>query len=374
MIYNIRNLLPLSFLILLALAGCRTIESAGPPVEESVIIGPENTTTAAIQEILTGPLISGTLQPKKEATVRAEVGGAVLEVRGEEGETVRKGALLARIEAGALNDAVLSAESAVRSAENALETAIREEQRTGRLVEVGALAERDLETAANAVASAQAQLADARSRLVAAREQLSKATLYSPLDGVIAERPVNAGDIVTPGTVLFTIVDPTRLELQASVPADELPHLRIGTTVDFQIRGAFKEHFTGRIERISPVADPLTRQVSIFVDVPNHDRRLVAGLFAAGRVATQRRKGLVVSSDAVNLDSPDPWVLRLRDGRTERVEVRVGLEDKRTKRVEILAGVNPGDLLLVGAAQHITPGTPVRVESAQAAMQPPASN
>ncbi len=362
---NKKTLLPLLSLITLGfLAGCQTTQSAGPEPQrqEAVVVGQENTAKATVEEILTGPLISGTLQAEKEATVRAEVGGAVLEVNGEEGQAVRKGALLARIEAGALDDAALSAESAVRSAQNALEVAVREEQRTGRLVEAGALAERNLETASNAVSGAQAQLADARARSVAAREQLGKATIHAPISGVIAARPANAGDVVTPGTVLFVIMDPSRLELQASVPAQELPHLRIGTTVDFEVRGASREHFVGRIERISPVADPVTRQVSIFVQVPNPGRRLVAGLFAEGRVATQRRKSLIVPADAVDTREPNPWVLKVRDGKTERVEVRLGVEDKRTERLEILSGLNEGDLLLVGAAQQITPGTPVKIE------------
>ncbi len=362
---NKNALLPLLLLSTLAfLAGCQTSQSAGPaaPRQEAVVIGEENTAKASVEEILTGPLISGTLQAEEEATVRAEVGGAVLEVNGEEGQAVRKGALLARIDAGALNDAVLSAESAVRSAQNALDVAVREEQRTGRLVEAGALAERSLETARNAVSGAQAQLADAQARLVSAREQLAKATIHAPISGVIAQRPANTGDVVTTGTVLFVIMDPWRLELQASVPAQELPHLRIGTSVDFEVRGAAREHFAGRIERISPVADPTTRQVSIFVQVPNPGRRLVAGLFAEGRVATEKRRSLVVPTDAVDKRESNPWVLKVQDGKTERVEVRLGVEDKRTERLEVLSGLNDGDLLLVGAAQQITPGTPVKIE------------
>ena len=363
----------LSLTALGLLAGCQKTQSAAPatPRQEAVVIGKENTAKAAVQEIVTGPLISGTLQAETEATVRAEVGGAVLQVNGEEGRPVRKGALLARIDAGALNDSVLSAESAVRSAQNAMEVATREEERTGRLIQAGALAERSLETAHNAVAGAQAQLADAQARLVAAREQLGKATIHAPINGVIAQRPANAGDVVTPGTVLFVVMDPSRLELQASVPAQELPHLHVGTTVDFEVRGSSKEHFLGQIERISPVADPVTRQVSIFVQVPNADRRLVAGLFAEGRVATERRKGLVVPTDAVDTREPNPWVLKVRDGKTERVEVRLGLEDKRTERLEVVSGLNEGDVLLVGAAQQITPGTPVRIEGEPS--QPPAT-
>jgi RND family efflux transporter MFP subunit len=347
---------------LAVLAACQRTQSAGPePVEEAVVVGQENTTTVQVDEIVTGPLISGALQARKQAMVRAEVGGAVLEVHGEEGQPVRQGQLLARIEATALSDLVRSAQSAVASAENSLQVARSEEARTARLVEAGALAERNLETAQSAVASAQAALAEARARLVSAEQQLAKTTIRAPISGVISGEAVNAGDVVTPGTELFQVIDPSRLELQASVPAEELPNLRIGTPVDFEIRGSAGQQFTGRIERISPSADPVTRQVSVFVAVPNMDKRLVSGLFAQGRVATQRRRGLIVPKSAVEVEDVRPWVLKVTDGKTERVAVQLGVEDRRTERVELLTGVGEGDLLLLGAAQHLTPGTPVEV-------------
>jgi membrane fusion protein, multidrug efflux system len=349
-------------IILAGLAACGGTQSSGPePIEAAVVVGRESTTTVRVDEILTGPLVSGTLQAKRQATIRAEIGGSVLEVHGEEGQPVRQGQLLARIEAAALQDMVVSAQSAVRSAENALQMARSEETRTARLIEAGALAERNLETAQNAVASAQAALADARARLVSAEQQLGKTTIRAPISGVLTGEAANAGDVVTQGTTLFQVIDPSRLELQASVPAEELPNLRVGTPVDFEIRGSAGQQFTGRIERISPSADPVTRQVSVFVAVPNSDRRLVSGLFAQGRVATQRRRGLIVPKSAVQVEDVRPWVLKVTEGKTERVEVQLGVEDRRTERVEVLSGVTEGDLLLLGAAQHLTPGTSVEV-------------
>ena len=105
-----------------------------------------------------------------------------------EGQQVRRGALLARIEDQALGDAYKSAQSAVRSAEQALGVAEREAARTESLVKGGALAERELDTARNAVTAAQAQLEDARSRLASAAKQLGNLTIRSPLDGVVAGR------------------------------------------------------------------------------------------------------------------------------------------------------------------------------------------
>jgi len=130
-----------------------------------------------------------------------------------------------------------------------------------------------------------------------------------------------------------------------------------------QVRGYPGQTFEGHIERISPVADPVTRQVPIFVDIPNAGSRLVAGLFAEGRITREAREGLVVPAGAINTEGARPWVARIRDGRAERVDVTLGLRDERTERVELASGVQAGDRLLVGAAQGISPGTPVRVRA-----------
>ena len=91
----------------------------------------------------------------------------------------------------------------------------------------------------------------------------------------------------------------------------------------------------------------------------------MAGLFAQGRVVSASATGLVVPSNAVNTSGAMPWVLRVRNGRTEHVDVTLGLHDQRTERMQVTSGLNDGDVLLRGAAQGITPGTPVNVGARQ---------
>ena len=126
----------------------------------------ERRTSSSVESgtIVVGPIISGELTPTREATVRAELGGAILDVAVEEAQAVSRGALLARIETRTLDDARLSAVSALRSAENQLAVARRETERTERLVEAGALAARELDVARNTIAAAEAAVADARSQ------------------------------------------------------------------------------------------------------------------------------------------------------------------------------------------------------------------
>jgi RND family efflux transporter MFP subunit len=186
------------------------------------------------------------------------------------------------------------------------------------------------------------------------------------MNGIVSRRQVSSGDVVTPGAELYTIIDPSSMQMEGSVPSAEIGALRVGAPVIFEVRGYPGQTFEGRIARISPVADPVTRQVPIFVAIPNAGSRLVAGLFAEGRVTREVRQGLVVPDVAVNVAGARPWVLRITGDATERVEVTLGLRDERTERVEIAEGVKAGDRLLVGAAQGIGPGTPVRVRSGQA--------
>jgi RND family efflux transporter MFP subunit len=349
-------------LLTVAVAACGAgAEDADPPsAPPAVQIGPENVITVERERIVTGPLISGELRAAREANVRAELGGSMLQVLAEEGESVRRGEVVGRIEAVTQEDARRSAESGVKSAESQLEVAKREAERTSQLVAAGALAQRDLEVATSNVTAAEAALADARARLVTATKQLADAVVRAPFDGIVAGRPVNTGDVVAPGTALFTIIDPSSMRLEASVPSEELALLRIGASVEFQVRG-YEQPFEGRIDRISPQADPATRQVPIFVSIPNKGGRLVAGLFAEGRVVSEAAEGLVVPANAVNESQGGAWVLRVADGKAEKVDVKVGLRDHRTERVELLSGVRAGDTLLRGAAQGITPGTPIAV-------------
>jgi membrane fusion protein (multidrug efflux system) len=332
-------------------------ETAAPP---PVLVGQENVVQAKSGTIVSGPIVSGELRPEREATVRAELGGSMLQVNAEEGQSVRSGTLLGRIEAPTLDDSRRSAESAVRSAENQLEVARKEAERTQQLVAAGALAQRDLDVAGSNVTSAEAQLADARSRLVSVQKQLSDATLRAPISGIVSDRAVNKGDVVTVGMPLFTVIDPGSMRLEASVPSEELSALRRGGTVQFTVRG-YEQPFEGRIARISPTADPVTRQVPIFVAIPNTGGRLVAGLYAEGRVVAQSATGVVVPEDAVNAAANPPWVVRVVGQKTEKVNVTLGLRDPRTERLQIVSGVNEGDILLRGAAQGIAPGTPVNI-------------
>jgi RND family efflux transporter MFP subunit len=347
---------------IIALAGCKGEEnaSATPAAEPLVTVGRENIAVVELAELRSGPAVSGSLEPLQSATVRAEVGGAVLRTHAEAGERVKRGAMLATLDDIAVRDAFLSARSGVRSAESALELARRNAERAQRLSEAGAIAERDLESARLTQTNAEGALADARARLASAGEQLEDTRVRAPFDGVVSERQVDAGDVVQVGAALFTIVDPRRLRLEASVPAGQLGRLRVGTPVEFAV-GGMDRRITGRIERVNPVVDPTTRQVRIYVAIPNSDQALAAGLFAEGRVATDTRRAVAVPVTAVDSRGTTPTLHLLRQGRVAEVPVQLGVRDETAELVEVLAGVAEGDTVLLGSAQGVTPGSRIQV-------------
>lgn len=349
--------------LLLAAASCGgdtdAPEAAAPA---PVTINRDAVGTAAIVEMQTGPRVSGQLAPGREATARAEVGGSVTSLTVEEGRAVSRGAAVGRIEARDLQASVSSAETGVASAETAMKIATAEAARVASLVKGGAMAQRDLDVANNAVAGARAQLAAARSRLTSARQQLSDTVLRAPLTGVVSAKTANTGDIVAPGAPLFTVIDPSSMRLEASVPSDQIALLRVGAPVEFSVRGYPGQTFSGRIERISPQADPVTRQVAIFVTIPNTGGRLLSGLFAEGRVNAEAHRAITVPLGALDETGSTPTVARVTGNTIERVPVTVGARDNDREIVEITSGLNEGDRVLVGAVKSIAAGTTIEIK------------
>jgi membrane fusion protein, multidrug efflux system len=340
--------------------GGKETETGMAAVDPVVTVGAENITVAQLAELRSGPTISGSLQPRTEARVRAEIAGPVEQTHADEGQRVRAGALLARLDDTAVRDAYLSAKSAVRTAESALQNAQRNLERSSRLAKAGALPERDLETAQLNATNAEGALADARARLASAGKQLAQTTVRTPITGVISEREVDAGDVVTVGAELFRIVDLGSLRLEASVAASEIDRLKPGMPVEFGVSG-YDRRFTGRIERINPTVDPTTGQVRIYVTIPNERQSLVSGLFAEGRVATDTRKAIGVPADAVDERGTQPVLHVVKAGRVKHLPVRLGVRDEATNLVEIASGVAAGDTVLLGSAQGVAEGATIRV-------------
>lgn len=339
------------------LAACK------PATEEKPAPGPTvlaaNDTVEVRRDTLTlGPRVAGTLEAGQMAVIRAEIGGSISRLSAEVGQTVTRGQVLASIDNSGPASAVLSARSAIAAAEQQLAVGEHELSRVERLKAAGALAERDVELARAQVRAVQAQLDGAKAQLAMAQEQSDATTIRAPIAGVVSVRSVGAGDVVNPGTPLFTVIDPTSLRLEGTVPAEQVSQLSRGARVSFEVRGFESQKIEGELSQIAPALDPATRQVRVIITIPNPDGALLAGVFAEGRVSAQARETLLLPDDAIRRVAGQTEVLRVKGDAVELVSVQLGEHDPQTEEVEILGGVEAGDVVVL-AALPLDPGTKV---------------
>lgn len=352
-----------ALLVSVSACGGEDAAEATPSTPLAVNVGPEGIAVAAQTTLSIGPMLSGSLVAERTAQIRAEIPGAIVQVFHDPGAVVTKGTSLAKIDDRGIQDAYLGARSGMTAAQSSADVSKRELERAERLLTAGAISESVLENARRSDLAARSMLDDARARLAQAEKNRDAANVLAPYDGVVSERFVNPGDIVNPGTPLFAMVDPTTMRLEAAVPASELSMVRVGAPVRFTVTGYPGRTFEGRISSVNPQADPQTRQVRLFVRIPNSGQRLVAGLFAEGRIASETRETLTVPALAVDERGLQPQVVRLNNGATERVAVVLGVRDGATGQVEIKSGLAAGDTVLVGAALGITVGSRVKVSA-----------
>jgi membrane fusion protein (multidrug efflux system) len=345
-------------LIVLVCMACKR-EPPPKPVAPAVTVEAASVAVVRSARVTAGPRLSGTLQPRDSATVVAEVGGTVSMVNVSEGQSVSRGSVLAVISDETASAAARNAQTAVQSAQTAVAVARRDLDRATTLAGAGAVPRRDIDVARAQVAQAQSQLAQAQTQSTQARERVGNQRIEAGLSGVVSQKNVSAGDVVAPGSPLFTIVDLGTLQLEASVTSDAVAALQPGAAVDVEVRGFTGERFRGTIMRIAPTVDPATGQVRVYIHITNQGRRLVGGLFAEGTVTTVARNGLIIPIAAVDETAGNPAVTRIRNGVTERVTVQLGVRNEAEGTVEVLSGLSEGDRVLTGPARTIAPGTKI---------------
>ena len=352
-----------------ATEGCGgSAAAAGAPATPVVTLVAEDLATVQRSELASGPIVSGTLTARRHATVRAEVGGSVIAVYADRGTVVAEGAPLLRIEGRAMVDAQIAAASDVRAGEDALAIVRRRLTRAEALLAGGAIPADEVDDARQALTSADAKLAASRARLSAANDALAHTLVRAPFAGVVSARPVSDGDIVESGNVVVEILDPKAMYVEGSVPAAEIGTVHVGAPVELTVTGYPGRTFAGRIERVNPAADPTTRQVPVFIEIANGDGKLVAGLFAEGRIAPDTSPALLVPDGAVDRAGESVSVVRLAGGRLERRAVQTGRRDPNGVLIEIRSGVALGDTVVIGLSPSVPSGTAARVADAKPAL------
>jgi len=329
-----------------------------------IMLGASDVSAALRTTVQSGVPVSGALEPKVDITVGAPLAEQVLEMFVDEGQTVQQGQPLLRFKDEVVRATANSARADVATQRMQVSIAVAESTRSEALLREGAVSPRDRDNVVLALNVARGRLALAEAQAASAEDRLATSTLRAPAAGVISKRFLQAGDRVDMGKPVLAIVDTRVLQLTASVPIENVGQLRLGLPVSLRAAQLDSTRVTGRISRINPTADPATRQVRVYVDIPNAARRLVGGLFVSGRVLTREAANVVaVPLTALRYegDARTPVVYVIAQGKVARRIVGVGIADEDRRLAQITAGVQAGDIVVVGPIEGLVDGGPVEI-------------
>ena len=333
-----------------SLAGCgkgAAGKSADADKTAAMLIAPEDVLTVSSNALATGPSITGSIEPERRADLRAEVSAVVLAVLKENGDPVKRGDLLVRLDQTSIRDTLTAADASARAADQAYEQAERQYQRMATLKQTGVVSTQQLEDVEIRRNSAQSDRAAAHTRVVTARQQLERTEVRAPFDGIVSDRKVSAGDTAQVGKELLKVIDPSSLRFEGLVSADSVGELKAGQHVWFKVHGFSNEEFTGVITRVNPAANITTRQVEVLVAFDAGSKQPnVAGLYAEGHIETRSSAALSLPSASIVREGDNAFAWRVSGDKLQKVALTLGDRDARTGAFALRGGLAEGDKVL----------------------------
>jgi RND family efflux transporter MFP subunit len=359
---------------------------------------PVRVVTALEENVPRTVIASGTLAAEDQVVLGVKVAGRLAELAVDLGSRVQKGQVLARIDPGDYRLRVEQAEAAlqqararlglrpdgtddrvdpeqtalVRQARAVLDEARLTRERSERLIKQDLIARSQVDAAIAAlqvaegryqdsieeVRTRQAVLAQRRSELELARQQLADTALVSPIDGAVSQRQASVGEFLAPGAAVATLVRLHPLRLRVAVPEREAASVRVGQPVTLTVEGDASEH-GGRVARLSPAIQEQNRTLTIEAEIPNPKGLLRPGAFARASIVTQTAQPVVmVPASAIVTFAGIEKVMTVKDGKS--VERRVQTGRREGPRVEIVSGLAAGEAV-VAEPGNLTGGQAVSV-------------
>ena len=339
-------------------------------------------------EILQGAAVSGALRAVNSAVVKARVSGELQGLQVREGDTVKAGQVLGRIDASELQLRVNQAREQAQSARAQVDVAQRQFDNNKALVNQGFISKTALDISAANLNAAQSTYNAARSATEVAAKSLADAVLRSPIGGQVAQRMAQNGERVGVDTRILEIVDLSRLELDATLSAHEASQVQIGQIAQLQVEGA-SQSVSAKIVRINPTAQAGSRGVLVYLSIDNSLNNtannvaggvagsaagntagngsftLRQGLFAQGTLGLSRQSVLALPLNAVRIDKPAPYVQTIEDNRVVHKKVTLGARGTANGETVVgVGGLSEGALVIRANAGALREGTAVRFTSA----------
>lgn len=312
--------------------------------------------------------VSGTLQPVNQSTVKSKVSGEIRQVMAREGEAVAAGQTIVRLDTADLEARLADRVGALESTRAQLALAEKTRAQNLLLLKQKFISQTAYDSAESNLSVNQGLEKSNEAQVQLARNALRDAVVASPLSGTVAKRHVQPGEKVNIDSPLFTIVDLGRMELQAMVPANDIPEIAAGMPVDLAIDGFGERRFSGAVERINPTTEAGTRAILVFVRIPNPDAALKGGMFATGRIELQAGAPVpTLPAAAVRSEAGQTFVWTIENGRLTRRNVIVGRSDEALALVEIRSALPEGATVLAARFDNLKEGAPALVRAAEAA-------
>jgi RND family efflux transporter MFP subunit len=347
-----------------ALSACGgSAKTEGPEKPRGV---PVRTATVATRDLPETLVLTGTLRPRAQVLVVAEVQARLLKVLRDEGSWVAAGEPLALLDDTDYRLAHDRANAALAVAEANRAHALAENDRATNLLKTGGITDKDRLQAQVALQVAEAQMTQVKAEVAIAAQQLSRTRIPAPFAGRVAKRMADPGAMLAAGNPLFTFVDDAVLEFRASVPSADYGKAKVGATVEVTVDALGGRTVKGEVARVSPLVDERTRAFEVTVQVPGN-RELVGGLFARAFVRVGEVKGaLVVPPSALQRDGSSPKEAQtfvVSAGKAERKTVAIGVETPDA--VQVTSGLSAGDVLVVDPPAALASGAPVEPQEAR---------
>ncbi|TAL15473.1 MAG: efflux RND transporter periplasmic adaptor subunit [Aquabacterium sp.] len=330
-------------------------------------LAPDDVLVARSQSFNRGVPVSGGLKAARSAVVKARVAGELATLTVREGDAVREGQVIGRIDEREYRMRLEQAQQQAASAQAQLDIAQRTLSNNRALVDQGFISKNALDTSDSNTQAARANLQAAKTAADLARKSLDDAVLRAPIAGFVSQRFAQAGERVSIDGRVVEIVDLSRIELEAALTPQDVAEVRTGMHASLQVDG-LAQPVDATVARINPSAQAGTRAVLVYLALKRHPA-LRQGLFARGRIDVASQRALAVPQGAVRNDQARPYVLLLKDGQVLRRPVTLGRGGTvgRDAVVEVTSGLAEGERILAGSAGLLPEGTRVAVPASAGA-------
>jgi len=312
------------------------------------------------------------LKPIAQADIGAKSVGYLDAVLVDRGDLVKKGQLLALVRPSDLPDQLAAAKSAVAQAEAGRALAKANLDRAQALAPKGLVSQQELQNATNAEAAAEAQLSAAQSQLSVFAVRLGETRLEAPYDGVVTARRLDPGALVGPTTgAVLTVARVDVVRAFVAVGERQAPLLALGQTATLRL-DALPEPIVGKVERLAPTYDSVTRTLDAEVHFANKDGRLRPGMYGRAEIELGLHKAVpVVPVEAVQISDEKAAVYVVQGDTVQRRLVVLG--EDLGDRLEVASGLSAGEVIVVRGVDGLSTGAKIRTPSgtADASTLPP---